>query len=201
MERQPYYPKELEQPSVLEYSTACDHLKSDMSTAPERGKHHAGRLLCPGGRCDPGRRSGFTTSSIKQLGWCGQSHQESGSRAGSAPSRRCLGPGRARTSTLLGFSGAVLGDSVLSFQADRELQYFPLVYRLRSVLLWISVPFLAVVGLAFRCVWAGLRFALGLVGWELAWPPVLVDDLETETSSQPKPEARARRSGRRRGCG
>ena len=63
----------------------------------------------------------------------------------------------------------------------------------------LALPFLAVVAFAFEGVRAALRFAFALVGWKLAWPPVLVDDLEAETSNPVKPRTRATRRGRR--CG
>ena len=62
----------------------------------------------------------------------------------------------------------------------------------------IAVPFLAVVALGFKGVRTGVQFAFGLVGWELAWPPVLVDDPDAEASSPIKPRTRIRRSVRRR---
>lgn len=61
----------------------------------------------------------------------------------------------------------------------------------------IALPFLAVVAFAFNVVKAGLRVAFTLAGWELAWPPVLVDDLELETSNQLRSRS-VRGTGRQR---
>jgi hypothetical protein len=76
-----------------------------------------------------------------------------------------------------------------------------MLYFFRKTLVVLAVPFLAVVALAFKGVSAGLRLAVSLAGWELKWPPVLVDDLEDEPSSQAQPRTRAKRRGRRRGRG
>ena len=71
----------------------------------------------------------------------------------------------------------------------------------RNTITLIAVPFLAVVALALKGVRTGVQFAFGLVGWELAWPPVLVDEPDAEVSSPIKPRTRNRRSVRRRGSG
>jgi hypothetical protein len=49
---------------------------------------------------------------------------------------------------------------------------------------FIAVPFLALVGLLFLCVRKALELMDLFLGWGIAWPPVLVDDLEAEADEQ-----------------
>jgi len=48
------------------------------------------------------------------------------------------------------------------------------------VLVFIAVPFLALVGLLFLCVRVLLAGSLHIVGWKLAWPPVEASESEAE---------------------
>lgn len=73
-------------------------------------------------------------------------------------------------------------------------------YILRTLLMIFVIPITALTGLAFKCVRIGVGYVFSAVGWELAWPPVLVDDLpdlqksvatEDQTFSR-RPSCRAR---------
>jgi len=73
-----------------------------------------------------------------------------------------------------------------------------MVYFFQKAVILLVIPFLAVVALAFNAVGAGLRFGLALAGWELAWPPVLVDGLEADAPGAIMP--RSRRTVKRPKC-
>jgi len=63
-----------------------------------------------------------------------------------------------------------------------------LFYRVATT---AAVPFLALFGFMFLCVRTILAATVRLVGWHLAWPPVLVD-------GEPPPDSHRTRSMRSR---
>lgn len=50
----------------------------------------------------------------------------------------------------------------------------------------LAVPFLALFGIVFLCVRTVLSASMRLIGWQLAWPPVLVE------GDQPQPHSHVR---------
>jgi hypothetical protein len=68
-----------------------------------------------------------------------------------------------------------------------------LFYRVTTI---VAVPFLALFGLMFLCVRTVLAASMRLVGWQLAWPPILVDG-EPPNSYPGKPTPYGTSSGRR----
>lgn len=54
----------------------------------------------------------------------------------------------------------------------------------RRTIAIVAVPFLALIGLLFLCLRAGWTFVARRFGWELVWPPVLIDDLRSDADSQ-----------------
>jgi hypothetical protein len=63
----------------------------------------------------------------------------------------------------------------------------------QRALVIICAPLLALFGLALWCARKICALAAGLFGWELAWPPVLVDDMKVASSSHAQSRMRARR--------
>lgn len=53
---------------------------------------------------------------------------------------------------------------------------------LRNALVGVAVPFLWAISLALQSALFLLRFGFSIAGWELTWPPVLVENLEDEDS-------------------
>ena len=64
-----------------------------------------------------------------------------------------------------------------------------------QILTAIAVPFLAIVAAMFALVRLILRGVSRLTGWEVAWPPVLVED---EESLRGRPHTRTASARRRR---
>jgi hypothetical protein len=59
-----------------------------------------------------------------------------------------------------------------------QSESLPILFN--RVLVFIAIPFLALVGLLFLCVRVLLAGSLHIVGWKLAWPPVEVSESEAE---------------------
>jgi hypothetical protein len=55
---------------------------------------------------------------------------------------------------------------------------------LQACLTLVAIPFLALTGFLFLCIRKGLRVMALLLGCDLAWPPVLVADLEAQADEQ-----------------
>ena len=52
------------------------------------------------------------------------------------------------------------------------------VHRFAAI---IVIPFLAVLGFLFACLRRVLATFMGLVGWDLAWPPVEVEEVADQS--------------------
>jgi hypothetical protein len=65
---------------------------------------------------------------------------------------------------------------------------FPMLIFLRNALVAVAVPFLWAISLALQCALFVLRFTFSIAGWDLAWPPVVVENLKDEEYHSVRPD-------------
>jgi hypothetical protein len=72
-----------------------------------------------------------------------------------------------------------------------------MVDLLRRAIAIVAFPFLALLGLLFLCLRVFWTLIARRFGWELVWPPVLVDDLRSKADSHTPAKSNFNRQKRR----